>query len=121
MLEGGEIIIILLLALLVLGPRRLPEMVRKLGQWTAELRSVAREMRTGLESEIAELKEIGDDLKSPVDDLKQSTEDIKKDISSVSGDLQDWTGPKPLSGPTPEDAMADLEEIEARARREEEE
>jgi Sec-independent protein translocase protein TatA len=38
MLQGGEIIIILLLALVVLGPTRLPELARKLGEWTAELR-----------------------------------------------------------------------------------
>ena len=121
MLQGGEIIIILLLALLVLGPRRLPEMARKLGQWAVELRSVAREVRQGLESEIADLKAIGDEFKSPVDDLKKSTEGFKEDVSSVGGELQDWTGPKPVSGPTPEDAMADLEEIEKRTRREEEE
>lgn len=121
MLQGGEIFIILLIALLVLGPRRLPEMARKIGQWTAELRSAAREVRLGLESEIEELKEIGEDLKSPVDELKKTAEDVKKDIDSVGGELQDWTGPKPVSGPTPEDAMADLEEIEKRAREEEEE
>ena len=27
----------------------------------------------------------------------------------------DWEGPKPISGPTPADAMADLEEIEKKA------
>jgi hypothetical protein len=34
--------------------------------------------------------------------------------SAGSGGLG-WTGPKPVSGPTPEDAMRDLEEIEKRA------
>ena len=47
MLQGGEIIIILLLALVVLGPTRLPELARKLGEWTAELRSAARDLRQG--------------------------------------------------------------------------
>jgi hypothetical protein len=27
----------------------------------------------------------------------------------------DWEGPKPMSGPTPADALADLDEIEKRA------
>jgi Tat protein translocase TatB subunit len=113
MLQGGEIIIILLLALVVLGPRRLPEMARKLGEWTAELRSAAREVRRGLESEIADLKEIGDDLKSPVEELTKTADEVKADFDSAAGATkQEWTGPKPVSGPTPEDAMADLEEIE---------
>ena len=55
MLQGGEIIIILLVALVVLGPQRLPEVARKIGQWSAELRQAARELRSGLEKEVAEL------------------------------------------------------------------
>ncbi|MGI9610703.1 MAG: twin-arginine translocase TatA/TatE family subunit [Acidimicrobiia bacterium] len=122
MLQGGEIIIILLVALLVLGPRRLPEMARKIGGWTAELRSAAREVRQGLEAEIGDLKDIGDDLKglggeikAPLDEFKAVGEDIKRDVESVGEGPQEWTGPKPVSGPTPEDAMADLEEIEKQA------
>jgi sec-independent protein translocase protein TatB len=113
MLQGGEIIIILLLALVVLGPRRLPEMARKLGEWTAELRSAARDVRRGLESEIADLKDIGDDLKAPVKELTKTADEVKADFDSAAGATKhEWTGPKPVSGPTPEDAMADLEEIE---------
>ena len=144
MLQGGEIIIILLIALVVLGPRRLPEMARKIGEWTAELRKAAREVRQGLEAEIEDLKEIKDDLTAPVQelkktadevgkDLKQTADDVSKDLEQTAGGdgsepkpdtakterprrmggaTHEWTGPKPVSGPTPEDAMADLEEIE---------
>ncbi len=112
MLQGGEVIIILLLALIVLGPRRLPELAQKLGRWTAELRAAARDVRSGLEAEVADLKKVGDDLKSPLDELKKPIEKIKKDIEETGVSRLDWTGPKPVSGPTPEDAMADLERIE---------
>jgi sec-independent protein translocase protein TatB len=118
MLQGGEIIIILFLALIVLGPKRLPEVAQKLGRWTSELRAAARDIRLGLENEVADLKEMGDELKKtgnelrkPLDDLKQPLDDIKRDINDATPNPLEWTGPKPVSGPTPEDAMADFEEM----------
>ncbi len=112
MLQGGEIIIIAILALVVLGPKRLPELARKIGGWTTELRAAAREISRGLESEVADLKAVGEELKAPLDELKQPLKDIQRDVKSADPRGLDWTGPKPLSGPTPEDAMADLEELE---------
>jgi sec-independent protein translocase protein TatB len=47
-LGGGEILVILLLALIVLGPQRLPEAARKLGNAVGEVRRMA----TGFQSEI---------------------------------------------------------------------
>jgi Tat protein translocase TatB subunit len=115
MLQGGEIIIILLVALIVLGPTRLPELARKLGAWTAELRAAARDIRRGLEAEVADLKEVSDELKGPIDELKKSSEEIRKDLDEGGVSRLEWTGPKPISGPTPADAMADLDEIERKA------
>jgi sec-independent protein translocase protein TatB len=112
MLQGGEIIIIAVLALVVLGPKRLPELARKIGGWTAELRAAAREISRGLESEVADLKAVGEELKAPLDELKQPLKDIQRDVKSADPRGLEWTGPKPVSGPTPEDAMADLEELE---------
>lgn len=127
MLQGGEIIIILLLALVVLGPRRLPEMARKIGEWTAELRAAAREVRSGLEAEVEDLKDVQDDLKgitndlkAPLDELKDAAKEVQKDVEGAASG-HEWTGPKPVSGPTPEEAMADLREIERAAQEAEEE
>lgn len=115
MLQGGEIIIILLLALVVLGPTRLPELARKLGEWTAELRSAARDIRRGLEAEVADLKQVGEELKAPLDEVKKSSKELRREIDQAGVRGLDWKGPKPVSGPTPADAMADLEEMEKRA------
>jgi sec-independent protein translocase protein TatB len=115
MLQGGEIIIILLLALVVLGPTRLPELARKLGEWTAELRSAARDIRRGLEAEVADIKQVGEDLKAPLEEVKRSSEELRREIDQAGVSGLDWKGPKPVSGPTPADAMADLEDMEKRA------
>lgn len=121
MLQGGEIIIILLIALVVLGPTRLPDLARKAGQWTNELRNAARDISRGLEAEVAELKQVGDELKGTADDIKRPLKDLQDDVKKADPGSFDWTGPKPVSGPTPEDAMRDLEEIERQRSRSDEE
>lgn len=101
MIQGGEIIVILLLALIVLGPSRLPEMARTLGKWTAELRSAARDIKKGLEAEVSDLRSVKDELN-----------DLRREVRSADPRAYQWKGPKPVSGPTPEDAISDLERIE---------
>jgi Tat protein translocase TatB subunit len=54
MFEVGftEIVLILGLALLVLGPEKLPGLAQKVGQWTGRARAMARQLRTQLEHEV---------------------------------------------------------------------
>ncbi|MEA1902136.1 MAG: twin-arginine translocase TatA/TatE family subunit [Actinomycetota bacterium] len=119
MFQGGEIIIIALLALIVLGPTRLPELMRKAGQWTADLRKAAREITSGLEEEVADLKAVGEELKGPIEELTEPLKEIRKEMMDADPRNYEWTGPKPVSGPTPEDAMRDLEEMKEAEKAEE--
>lgn len=53
-----EIVLIGLVALLVVGPERLPELVRTTGRWIGRAQRLAREMRTELERDVG-AREIG--------------------------------------------------------------
>jgi sec-independent protein translocase protein TatB len=50
-----ELTFIMTLALLVLGPDKLPGLVRSLGRWMGRARSVARNLRVQIEREVAEM------------------------------------------------------------------
>lgn len=52
-----ELLIILGVALLVLGPKRLPEMARSLGRGLAEFRRASSELRNTLQSPLEEPEE----------------------------------------------------------------
>lgn len=87
-----EILALGVLALLVVGPKDLPLLMRKIGRWTARLRAMAQEFRTGFDelarqAELDELKREVDALRraNPINDLRQPLRDLDRDIrSSVS-------------------------------------
>jgi sec-independent protein translocase protein TatA len=50
---GPELVVIFVVALLVFGPRKLPEIGKMLGKGLGEFRRAANELRSSLETEVA--------------------------------------------------------------------
>jgi len=98
-----EIVLLAVLALVVVGPKDLPLMLRKLGQWTAKLRAMAQEFRHGFD-ELARQAEL-DELKKEVDALRRSStlSDLQNEITKPI------TLPGSLPRPAPEPQRAALE------------
>jgi sec-independent protein translocase protein TatB len=90
----NEIIILGILALVVVGPKDLPLLFRKLGKWTAKLRGMAQEFRTGFD-ELARQAEL-DELKKEVDALRRTTslQEIRSELSKPLPTLEDYAGIK---------------------------
>lgn len=75
-----EIILILAIALIVIGPSKLPDMARALGRAMGEFKKATRELRESIDAE-AELKEMGD--------VKKAFTDLNADLKSAV----DFTSP----------------------------
>jgi sec-independent protein translocase protein TatB len=60
----GELVVVLLVALLVMGPHELPRILRKAGQWAGKLRRMAAELRaqSGID-DVLRAEGISDDLR----------------------------------------------------------
>jgi len=74
-----ELVMIGLVALLVVGPERLPELVRTTGRWIGRAQRVAREMRQELEREVGthELSQLQRDFKQELDQTIAPPTDTK--------------------------------------------
>lgn len=74
----SELGVIAVVALVVIGPKDLPKVLRTVGQWTAKARSMAREFQSGIDDMVreAELDELRKAAKQ-VTDLSLESE-IKK-------------------------------------------
>lgn len=84
----GEIIIIILVALVVIGPKDLPKMLRKVGRWAGKLRRMAADLRAqsgiddalrteGLADDLAEIRKLA---RGELDAVRR---EASVDISSV--------------------------------------
>jgi sec-independent protein translocase protein TatA len=74
-----ELIVILVIALLVFGPKKLPEIGRSIGRAVREFKKTSEEIRGRIEDEIAasEVKDVARDLQS---EIKSAGEDIQKTL-----------------------------------------
>ena len=91
-----EMLVIVLLAIIFVGPKDLPKLMRTIGQWMARIRSMGNEFKSAFDDmdidddvaairrEIAEMKSLGK-LPSDLDDeMRALDEDIREgtDMSS---------------------------------------
>jgi sec-independent protein translocase protein TatB len=71
---GLEYLVIAAVALIVVGPKDLPVMLRKLGQWVARLRAMAAEFRASFD-DMARQSEL-DELRREVEAMRRSQGDL---------------------------------------------
>lgn len=98
-----EIVLLGVLALIVVGPKDLPLLLRKIGMWTAKLRGMAQEFRTGFD-ELARQAEL-DELKKEVEALRRTTSvsNIAPEITRPLGTLESYAGITPPPLPSPQE------------------
>jgi len=77
-----EIAIIVLIALIVLGPERLPRAARTIGFWVGKARRTLAEVKRDIDREIdaADLKELKD-IKEDLQETKTAVQDVAKTMN----------------------------------------
>lgn len=70
-----ELIVILVLAGLVMGPKRIRVVARTLGRWTAQLQGISREFARQLNAELDSLDD-GDDMKATMQEMREMREEL---------------------------------------------
>lgn len=93
---GSELILIAVVALIVVGPKDLPKLLRQLGRFVAKMRSMADEFRTSFD-DMARQSEL-EDLRKEVEALRSTQtpviDDIREDMRRIEGEINDSIPPK---------------------------
>jgi len=97
-LVSAKFLVVLAIALIVLGPDKLPEAARTLGRWLTEFRRVT----TGLTQEVREAIDASD-LAEPINELRGTAQTLRGTTGWVSGAgrwLTTTSNPTPTTGTT---------------------
>jgi sec-independent protein translocase protein TatA len=85
-----EIIIIFIIALIVFGPRKLPELGKSIGKGLAEFKKASNELRQTWEDEVKLDKEksaLNGVISESTGDLSGIVSEVKNDLSEIAGDM----------------------------------
>ncbi len=107
----SEIVVIMLVALVVLGPERLPAVARTIGRWWGTLQRYVNRMKADVTTsmELEELRQMERRIKAEADALErtvqQASNDINREVQQLEKDgtpaAQDPGKPVPPVEPQP--------------------
>jgi Tat protein translocase TatB subunit len=83
-----EMFIILVVALVIFGPARLPEMAGQVGRWVRDFRRMSGELTGEFEKTFAEVEEVKRSIKREMQSIQDEVEGVSK---STRGDLKKST------------------------------
>lgn len=115
-----EMFVVALVAIIVIGPKDLPKVLRALGKTVAKMRGMAREFQGHLDSAMKEtgfdeVKKEFDNIKNPANFIeptmaKKATEDATKkqvdDFKNLFGEVPAADAPRPVEPVTTETKIA---------------
>ena len=91
-----ELAIVLIVALLVVGPDKLPALAAKIGRWVGKAKRMIMSVRSDIESELkaAELKEMLEKQQNEISQLRNILNDSQSDVQN---EIQKALDETPLS------------------------
>jgi sec-independent protein translocase protein TatB len=99
-----EFLLIGIVALIVIGPKELPAVMRTVGQWTRKIRNMAADFQRQFEREMREAEFA--DLKKEVDDVERSIKgydplkDVRSDVEAIGKGLETSLEQKTAEAPS---------------------
>ncbi len=109
-----EMVIMAVIALLVVGPERLPKLARTVGQWAGKLQRYVNDVKSDLnkQMELEELRNIKSEVTAAARDLegsfKSTIDETQKDFDELSTSL---TGDDPVTAANQAAARTDWDRI----------
>ncbi len=105
----SELLLCFIVALVVLGPERLPKLARTVGHWTGQARVYLRNLTSELdrESRLGELKQQLDEANQLVRDQQRAVQNLMTKATTgaygITQDFKDAVTPPPSSDDPPKD------------------
>ena len=96
-IDYGELLVVAVVALVVIGPKDLPRVMRTVGQWVGRARGMARHFRSGIDTMIRE---------SELEEMEKKWREENERIMREHPLGTSWDDPPALPAPPPSTAPA---------------
>ena len=83
----SELLLFGVIALIVLGPEKLPQAARTAGQWYAKLRRPVSTLQSEIEAEL-DLAETRQQMQNELAKIRQTESDMKRELAEMRGSMQ---------------------------------
>lgn len=85
----GELALIGAVALVVLGPERLPKVARTVGDWLGKAQRYVNQVKSDInrEMELTELKKLQEEARSAAQSMQSSIADVQSSLTSLGNDV----------------------------------
>ena len=85
----GELALIGTVALVVLGPERLPKVARTVGEWVGKAQRYVSQVKSDInrELELAELKKLQEEARQAAQSVQSSINDVRSNLSSLQSEI----------------------------------
>lgn len=100
---GPELLIICVVALIVIGPKKLPEMLRSLGKGVAEFKRVGNDVKTTLDDEVSKAE------------AEARKREVEEELARRKAEKAKQEAEAAASGPGPESGKAEQDTAQAEA------
>jgi sec-independent protein translocase protein TatA len=94
-----ELILIFLVALLVFGPRKLPELGKSLGRGLAEFKRASDDLKRTIEDEIEQGKHQVAGVRDEVSAIRDQARELRDTVASTASPVAAPPAPEPRTGP----------------------
>ncbi len=105
-LSGSELIFLLLMALIILGPEKLPEAMRKFGQTYSEVRKMATgfqtELRSAMDEPMREMRSTADALRTALEGTATEVQAAVQQTTDAAKRAADGEAPSASAAPAVE-------------------
>ncbi|PWQ95733.1 Sec-independent protein translocase protein TatB [Leucothrix arctica] len=90
-MSGLEMLLVGVIALLVIGPERLPGVAKTIGTWVGKAKAFINTTKADLEREInaSEMRDLLANQKKEIDELRTMVDETKKDFTDQANELKD--------------------------------
>ncbi len=85
----GELTVIGTVALVVLGPERLPKVARTVGEWVGKAQRYVSQVKSDInrEMELAELKKLQEEAQQAAQSVKSSLDEVGSGLGSIESEI----------------------------------